>query len=77
MSQIGGVSVVLALESVSDITVFISYLIGIACVCDTNTPAFALPVSNSTYFCSVQSHYYAKYYWYAGLTIGNSAKKIW
>ena len=38
MSQIGGVSVVLALESVSDITVFISYLIGIACVCDTNTP---------------------------------------
>ena len=62
MSQIGGVSVVLARESVSDITVFISYLIGIACVCDTNTPAFALPVSNSTYFCSGQSHYYAKYY---------------
>ena len=62
MAKIGGVSVVLALESVSDITVFISCLIGIACVCDTNTPAFALPVSNSTYFCSGQSHYYAKYY---------------
>ena len=62
MSQMGGVSVVLALESVSDITVFISYLIGIACVSDTNTPAFALPVSNSTHFCSGQSLYYAKYY---------------
>lgn len=62
MSQIGGVSVVLALESVSDITVFIFCLIGIACVSDTNTPAFALPVNNSTYFCSGQSLYYSKYY---------------
>ncbi|WP_288734917.1 hypothetical protein [uncultured Parabacteroides sp.] len=62
MSQIGGVSVVLAIESVSDITVFIFYLIGIACMDDTNAPAFALPVNNSAYFCSGQSLYYAKYY---------------
>ena len=62
MSQIGGVSVVLAIESVSDITVFIFYLIGIACMDDINTPAFALPVNNSAYFCSGQSLYYSKYY---------------
>jgi hypothetical protein len=62
MSRIGGVSVVLAIESVSDITVFIFYLIGIACMDDTNAPAFALPVNNSAYFCSGQSLYYSKYY---------------
>ena len=62
MSRIGGVSVVLAIESVSDMTVFIFYLIGIACMDDTNAPAFALPVNNSAYFCSGQSLYYSKYY---------------
>lgn len=62
MSQIGGVSVVLAIESVFDITVFLFYLIGITCMDDTNTSAFALPVNNSAYFCSGQSLYYAKYY---------------
>ena len=62
MSRIGGVSVVLAIESVSDITVFIFYLIGIACMDDTNAPAFAQPVNNSAYFCSGQSLYYSKYY---------------
>lgn len=62
MSKIGGVSVVLAIESVSDITVFIFYLIGMACMNDMNTSAFVLPVNNSAYFCSGQSLYYAKYY---------------
>lgn len=54
--------VILAIESGSGIDMFISYLIGIACVGDANTPAFALPVNNSAYFCSGQSLYYSKYY---------------
>lgn len=76
MSQIGGICVVLAIEFVFDITVFIFYLIGIACMDDMNTSAFALPINNSAYFCSGQSLYYAKYYCQAGLNIGNRVKKI-
>lgn len=62
MSQMIGISVILALESGSGIDVFISYLIEMACVSDTNTPAFVLPVNNSVYFCSGQSLYYSKYH---------------
>lgn len=62
MSRMGGMSVVLAIESGSGITIFVFYLIEIACVNDTNTPTFVLSVNNSTYFCSGQSLYYSKYY---------------
>lgn len=62
MSQMIGISVILALESGSGIDVFISYLIEMACMSDTNTPAFVLLVNNSVCFCSGQSLYYSKYH---------------
>lgn len=62
MSQMIGISVILALESGYGIDVFISYLIEMACVSDTNTPTFILSVNNSAYFCSGQSLYYSKYH---------------